>query len=150
MKLQIKSLDKDLYSDYRPLAYSTEGAAGLDLKAQEGVMLQPFETAVVHTALQIAVPKGYVGIIAPRSGLGSLGIILANTIGVIDSDYRGELLLSVWNRTHPDLGENLKICRGQRIAQLMIIPCPQFDIELVEDLDDTIRGKQGFGSTGRF
>lgn len=129
-------------------AYATEGSAGLDLRAalQEPLTLQPGQQALVPTGLKIAIPKGYEGNVRPRSGLAAKhGLTLTNAPGTIDSDYRGEVKVLLMN-----LGrEPVTLRRGERIAQLVIAPVVQVEIQAVEALDDTKRGEGGFGHTGR-
>ena len=148
MKLQIKALSDKIGAQIPLPYYATAGAAALDLHAclDEPLLLPPGGQAVVPTGLAVAVPAGYVGIVAVRSSRGVRhGVTLSNAIGVIDSDYRGPLGVSLHNL----FAEPYAILPGDRIAQLLIVPvlCPE--IELVEELDETERGLGGFGSTGR-
>lgn len=129
-------------------AYETPGAAGMDLRAApaESLTLAPGERALVNTGLRLEIPPGYEGQVRPRSGLAIRhGITLLNTPGTIDSDYRGLLQVVVIN-----LGqEPFTIHRGDRIAQLILAPVLQMELEITEDLAETERGAGGFGSTGR-
>ncbi len=129
-------------------AYETPGSAGMDLRAavEDAVTLAPGERALVSTGLRLEIPAGYEGQVRPRSGLAIRhGITLLNTPGTIDSDYRGLLQVVVVN-----LGqEPFTIHRGDRIAQLVIAPVVQVELEVTEDLAETERGEGGFGSTGR-
>lgn len=129
-----------------PLECATEGAAGLDLYCAHATAI--YGTPVkIHTGLHIAIPAGYVGLLIPRSSLQNSGWQLANTIGVIDSDYRGEVLIKLVP-TIP--GTSPKIpTYGDRIAQLVIVTCPAVVVEEVTELPTTNRGDGGFGSTGR-
>ena len=128
-------------------AYATAGAAGLDLRAaiEEELVLAPGDRAVVPTGFAIAVPEGYEAQVRPRSGLAlKKGIILPNSPGTIDSDYRGELQVIVCNTG----AEPFAIARGDRIAQLVLAPVARLDWNEVEVLPETARGAGGFGSTG--
>lgn len=126
-------------------AYQSAGAAGLDLCAAEGLLLQPGQRAAVPTGLAIAIPAGFEGQVRARSGLAlKHGLGVANAPGTIDADYRGELKVILINLGH----DNVAIERGQRIAQLVVAPVVQVAINVVDELDDTARGRGGFGSTG--
>jgi dUTP pyrophosphatase len=127
-------------------SYATAGAAGLDLRAavQEPVVLAPGARALVPTGLRIAVPPGYEAQVRPRSGLALRhGVVLPNAPGTIDSDYRGEVQVILWNAGP----EPFAVARGDRIAQLVVAPVVHVDVEEA-DLDETPRGAGGFGSTG--
>ena len=128
-------------------AYETALSAGLDLRAavEEPVVLQPMERCAIPTGLALAIPSGFEGQVRPRSGLAlKKGLSVPNSPGTIDADYRGELKVILIN-----LGEEpIEISRGMRVAQLVIAPVAQAQIEVVEDLDETTRGSGGFGSTG--
>lgn len=128
-----------------PLAYAHEGDAGLDIAANETVTLEPGERKLVGTGVSIAVPNGYVGLLAPRSGnAAKKGLTLANSVGVIDSGYRGEVKGIMVN-----LGsETVTINSGERIMQLILVPFLSAVVTPVESLDETERGENGFGSTG--
>lgn len=126
--------------------YATDGAAGMDVLAAEDVTLAPGARHAVATGLAVAIPAGYEIQVRPRSGLAlKHGISVPNTPGTIDSDYRGELKVILIN--HGDAF--FEIRRGDRIAQLVVAPVSQVDFELTESLDETERGENGFGSTGR-
>jgi dUTP pyrophosphatase len=146
MKLLIKRLDhaRDL-----PLPrYETAGAAGLDLLAAvpADLTLAPGARAIVPSGIAIAVPPGHEGQVRPRSGLAAkFGVTLLNAPGTIDADYRGEIGIILINHGQ----ETFTVTRGMRIAQLLIAPVAQAELEEVESLDDTARGAGGFGSTGR-
>ncbi|TAG66121.1 MAG: dUTP diphosphatase [Burkholderiales bacterium] len=132
-------------------AYATQGSAGLDLRAciDAPLALAPGETTLVPTgiAIHIADP-GYAALILPRSGLGHKhGIVLGNLVGLIDSDYQGELMVSVWNRNAPG-GPSFTINPQERIAQLVIVPVQQVSFQEVPDFSASDRGAGGFGSTG--
>jgi dUTP pyrophosphatase len=133
--------------DFLPLpAYATPGAAGLDLVSAVATTLEPGTWAAVGTGLQIEIPDAYEGQVRPRSGLAARhGVTVLNAPGTIDSDYRGELQVLLIN-----LGSSsYAIEVGDRIAQLVIAPIVQVEVEAVEVLSDTLRGGRGFGHTGR-
>lgn len=129
-------------------AYATPGSAGLDLRAclDEAVTLQAGETYLVPTGLAIHLANpAYAAMLLPRSGLGHKhGIVLGNLVGLIDSDYQGELMVSCWNRGQTPF----TIAIGERIAQLVLVPVVQAHFELVEQFDETQRGAGGFGHSG--
>ncbi|MGN0985636.1 MAG: dUTP diphosphatase [Candidatus Enterenecus sp.] len=128
-------------------AYGSVDAAGADLYAlTDGpVTVAPGQTVLIHTGLALAIPKDYVGLIYARSGLATKqGLAPANKVGVIDADYRGELMVSLYNHS----GEERTVNSGDRIAQLVIAPYLTAAFEVAEELDDTVRGEGGFGSTG--
>ena len=140
--LPVRRLDPDL-----PLpAYAHPGDAGLDLCAAQDVVLAPGERAVVPTGLAVAVPKGYVGLVHPRSGLAARsGLSVVNAPGTIDAGYRGEVKVILVNL---DPTEPIHLTRGQRIAQLLVQAVEQVTVLEVEELDATARGDGGFGSSG--
>lgn len=147
MKLDLKILDARM-RDQLP-AYATTGSAGLDLRAclDEPLTLKPGETALVPTGLAIHVADpGYAALILPRSGLGHKhGIVLGNLVGLIDSDYQGQLMISTWNR-----GETTFVLNPmERLAQLVIVPVVQAEFNIVNDFAESERGAGGFGSTGK-
>src|SRR5262249_47269973 len=124
-------------------AYS--GDAGLDLSACERVVLAPGERALVPTGLAVAIPEGYAGYVQPRSGLASKhGISIVNTPGLVDSGYRGELLINLLNT---DPAETFTVEPGMRIAQLVVLEIPAVELIEVEELPDSERGVRGFGSS---
>ncbi len=128
--------------------YGTPFAAGADLRAllDENIKIQPGETYFVHTGIAAQIPEGLVGLIYARSGLAcKRGLAPANCVGVIDSDYRGEIMVALHNYSN----NPQEIEPGERIAQLVIAPYIAADFEEAESLDDTDRGEGGFGSTGR-
>lgn len=128
-------------------AYQTASAAGLDLAAaiDADIILNPGARHSIATGLAMAIPTGFEGQVRPRSGLAAKhGVTVANSPGTIDADYRGEVLVILINLGNAPM----TISRGMRIAQLIIAPVCQADIALVDDLDNTERGKGGFGSTG--
>lgn len=128
--------------------YATEGSAGIDLQAllDEPLIIRPWKTHLISTGLMIHIGDANVtAVIIPRSGLGHKhGIILGNSIGLIDSDYQGEIKISCWNRTR----EAYTIEPGQKIAQLVFLPVIQVEFDVVEKFTPTHRGNNGFGSTG--
>ena len=139
---KIKRLDPDLPLPTR----AHRGDAGVDLYAADSLTLAPGERALIATGIALALPLGYVGLIHPRSGLGAKhGISVVNTPGTIDADYRGEIKVCLINH---DLHESFSVTRGMRIAQLVIQKVELVDFEEVEELDDTVRGTGGYGSTG--
>lgn len=148
-KIQLKVIDKRM-GDVFPLpAYATEGSAGLDLRAcmSEPMQIAAGETKLIPTGLAIYVADpNYAAVILPRSGLGHKhGIVLGNLVGLIDSDYQGELMISCWNRGM----DHFTIQPGERIAQLVILPVNRVDFEIVDEFAATSRGEGGFGHTGR-
>jgi dUTP pyrophosphatase len=147
MKLAVRVLDPRLVA--RMPQYATPGSAGLDLRAalDAALTLAPGATTLVPTGLAIHLEDpGYAALILPRSGLGHKhGIVLGNLVGLIDSDYQGQLMVSVWNRgSDPFVLEPM-----ERIAQLVIVPVVQAEFELVESFETSSRGDGGFGSSGR-
>jgi dUTP pyrophosphatase len=147
--LKIKKLDARL-GDTLPLPqYGTGGSAGLDLRAclDKALTLAPGQTELIGTGLAIYIEDPtYAAMILPRSGLGHKhGIVLGNLVGLIDSDYQGELMVSCWNRGDT----SFTVEPGERIAQLVLVPVVQADFHWVEDFDQTDRGTGGFGHTGR-
>ena len=129
--------------------YASEGSAGLDLRAciEHVQTLNPGETFLIPTGISIFIKNpNYAGLILPRSGLGHKhGIVLGNLVGLIDSDYQGELLISCWNRGD----KSFLINPLERVAQLVIVPVAQAKFNLVDDYVETERGEGGFGSTGK-
>ncbi len=128
--------------------YGTEFSAGADIYAllESDIEIKPNETVMIKTGLQMEIPEGYAGFIYPRSGISvKRGLAPANKVGVIDSDYRGEIMVALHN--HSD--DIQKVEKGERIAQLIIAPYIHVNFEETETLDDTVRGKGGFGSTGK-
>ena len=149
MELKIKPLSPKIGTEIPFPAYATAGAAGMDLRAclDEPLTLKPGDRVGVPTGFAIALPgPEWVAYIFARSGLGiKNGITLPNCVGVIDSDYRGEVTVGLLNSSK----EAYTIEPGERVAQLVIMPVTQAEISVVEELDDTQRGAGGFGSTGR-
>lgn len=147
MKVDVKILDPRV-KDKMP-TYATTGSAGLDLRAilDEPLSLNPGETRLIKTGLAIHLADpGYAALILPRSGLGHKhGIVLGNLVGLIDSDYQGELMVSTWNRGQ----EAFTIEPMERIAQLVVVPVVQMQMNVVDDFETSDRGAGGFGSTGK-
>lgn len=140
--LPIKRLDEGVELP----SYAYEGDAGLDLRSAEDVVLKPFERRLVSTGLAIAIPDGYAGFVQPRSGLALReGLSMANTPGLIDAHYRGELKVCAINL---DPERDIHITKGERIAQLVIQKVPRVSLMEVDSLDKTDRGVGGFGSSG--
>ena len=147
-KLAVKILDERIH-DYPLPHYATQGSAGMDLRAllDEPLQLAPGACELVRTGLAIHIADpGLAGMILPRSGLGHKhGIVLGNLVGLIDSDYQGELMISVWNR-----GQTPFVLEpGERLAQYVLVPVVQAELEIVEDFDASLRGEGGFGHSGR-
>ncbi|MGN0974313.1 MAG: dUTP diphosphatase [Bacilli bacterium] len=142
-KVNIKKLD-----DKAKLpTYGSEFAAGADLYAcmDEAIDIAPNTTEFIHTGLAFQIPEGYVGLVYARSGLGcKKGLAPANKVGVIDSDYRGEVMVALRNHST----ETRTIEPGDKIAQMVLTPYLKADYQIADELDDTIRGAGGFGSTG--
>lgn len=147
MKIELKVLDERMRE--RLPAYGSAGSAGLDLRAcLDGPLeLAPGASVLVRTGLAIHVgDPAFAGLVLPRSGLGHRhGVVLGNLVGLIDSDYQGELMVSTWNRS----ASPYTIEPFERIAQLVIVPVMQVGFSIVEQFADSVRGEQGFGSTGR-
>ena len=147
--LQVKVLDSRLGDEYPLPAYATKGSAGLDLRAmlENKKSLAAGETFLIPTGLAIYIEDpAYAAMILPRSGLGHKhGIVLGNLVGLIDSDYQGQLFVSCWNRSQ----NSFDIGPGERIAQLIIVPVIQAELELVSDFKESSRGEGGFGHSGR-
>jgi len=147
--VQLKILDPRMGTEFELPIYGTPGSAGMDLRAclSEPLTLEPGQTQLISTGLAIFLDDPSIAAtILPRSGLGHKhGIVLGNLVGLIDSDYQGELMVSCWNRGH----SAFTIEPGDRIAQLVLLPVLQANLTLVEDFAPTDRGIGGFGSTGR-
>ncbi|MEH6357994.1 MAG: dUTP diphosphatase [Pseudomonadales bacterium] len=147
-KLQVKILDPRIGSDIPLPHYATSGSAGLDLRAciDQEILLKPGQTELIPTGLAIYLENpNYAAMLLPRSGLGHKhGVVLGNLVGLIDSDYQGQLMVSCWNRGNTDYTINV----GERIAQMVIVPVVQTEFELVDEFKATNRGDGGFGHTG--
>ena len=128
--------------------YGSEFSAGADLYACEGeeIVIKAGETRLIHTGIAMEIPCGYVGLVYARSGLASKrGLAPANKVGVIDSDYRGEIMVALYNQS----GATQTVADGERIAQIVFTPYASAEFSVVDELEDTARGEGGFGSTGR-
>ena len=147
--IQLKILDPRVGDTIALPAYATEGAAGLDLRVciDEPLQIAPQQTVLLPTGLSIYIAdKNLAAVIFPRSGLGHKhGIVLGNLVGLIDSDYQGELKVSCWNRSQ----DHFTVEPGDRIAQLMFVPVVQAQWVVVDEFDVSSRGEGGFGSSGR-
>lgn len=147
-KIDVKILDDRIGKEFPLPEYATPGSAGMDLRAclPDQLTVEPGETHLVPTGIAIHLADPSIcATILPRSGLGhKKGIVLGNLVGLIDSDYQGELMVSVWNRGQ----ETYQIQPGERIAQLMILPVIQAQFEIVDDFSQSERGQGGFGSSG--
>lgn len=144
MKINVKKLDDRAILP----TYGSEFSAGADLYAlTDGeIKIAPRETVLIHTGISIEIPVGYGGFIYARSGLSTKrGLAPANKVGVIDADYRGEIMVPLYNQS----SEVQTVSGGDRIAQLVIAPFLKAEFELCDELDETSRGKSGFGSTGK-
>lgn len=136
---------KKLCSEAVIPTYQTDGSAGADLYSIEGAVIEAGQTKIIKTGLAMEIPLGFVGLIYARSGLASKrGLAPANKVGVIDSDYRGEIMVALYNQS----SQTQSIDKGERIAQFVIAPAYQADFEVVDEITDTDRGQGGFGSTG--
>jgi dUTP pyrophosphatase len=148
-KVELKILDKRLGKDFPLPRYATDGAAGLDLVAclDEHLHIAPGDTHLVPTGMAIHMADdGMAAVLLPRSGLGHKhGIVLGNLVGLIDSDYQGQVFVSVWNRGR----EPFTIEPGDRIAQMVFVPVLRADFEVVDEFEASRRGAGGFGHTGR-
>ena len=148
MKLQIQALSEKIGREIPLPYYATEGAAAVDLHAciDEAVTLPPGGRALLPPGLAAAIPAGHVGLLAVRSSMGIRhGVTLSNGVGVIDSDYRGQVHVGLHNLS----GEPYTVQPGDRVAQLLVVPVAAPEIEVVDALPETVRGAGGFGSTGR-
>ena len=144
MKVELKILNEDCYPDY-----ATPGSAGIDLKAASiirAIEIYPGDQELIRTGIAIYIKDpGYAGMIIPRSGLGKRGVVLGNLVGLIDSDYQGEIKVLLWNRGN----DIVQIDHMDRIAQLVIVPVVQAQFEIVQEFEQSQRGTGGFGSTGK-
>ncbi len=147
--LKVRILDPRVGREFPLPAYATAGSAGMDLRAclAAPLVLEPGRAELVPTGLAIYVEDpSLAAVILPRSGLGHKhGIVLGNLVGLIDSDYQGQLMVSVWNRG----SAAFTIQPGERIAQLVVVPVVQVDLQVVEDFTTTARGAGGFGHSGQ-
>lgn len=148
-KIELKILDPRVGKDFPLPEYATDGSAGLDLRAciDNEITIEPGQTELVPTGLAIHIADpALAAVILPRSGLGHKhGIVLGNLVGLIDSDYQGQLFVSTWNRGN----ESFTLKPAERLAQLVFVPVVQAGFEIVEEFDQSHRGEGGFGHSGR-
>lgn len=148
-QIDLKILDSRIGSEFPLPAYATEGSAGLDLRAliNEPLTVKSGQTVLIPTGISIYIADpNLAAVILPRSGLGHKnGIVLGNLVGLIDSDYQGPLMVSLWNRSQDDFTVNV----GDRIAQLVFVPVVQASFNIVQDFEQTERGEGGFGHSGK-
>ena len=148
-QIDLKILDKRIGTEFPLPTYATEGSAGLDLRAllEQPMTVKAGETVLIPTGISIYIADpNLAAVILPRSGLGHKnGIVLGNLVGLIDSDYQGPLMVSLWNRSNTDFTINI----GDRIAQLVFLPVVQAQFNIVEDFVSTERGEGGFGHSGK-
>lgn len=148
-KIDVKILDPRIGQEFPLPTYATPGSAGLDLRAclDSAIVLEPGQTTLLPTGLAIHIADpSLAAMMLPRSGLSHKhGIVLGNLVGLIDSDYQGQLMVSIWNRGQT----TFTIEPGERVAQMIIVPVVQAEFNLVEDFDATERGEGGFGHSGR-
>lgn len=146
--VQIKILDARIGSEYPVPEYATDGAAGVDLRAclDAPLTVSPGQTHLVPSGIAVHMADpGLAAVILPRSGLGhKKGIVLGNLVGLIDSDYQGQVMISIWNRGD----EHVLIEPGDRIAQMVFVPVKRVQFEVVDDFQASARGDGGFGHTG--
>lgn len=148
-KTEVRLLDNRIGKEIPLPTYATTGSAGMDLRAclDEAISISPGETVLIPTGISIYIQDpGLAATILPRSGLGHKhGIVLGNLVGLIDSDYQGPLMVSLWNRGNESFDINI----GDRIAQLVIVPIVQTEFDIVDEFTATDRGEGGFGHTGK-
>lgn len=147
-KIQLKLIDHRLGKDFPLPDYATSGSAGLDIRAciDEAVNLEPGESTLIPAGFAMHIDDpGHAAVLLPRSGLGHKhGLVLGNLVGLIDSDYQGQVYVSCWNRGNTVFTIN----PGDRIAQMVIVPVVQADFEVVSEFNESARGHGGFGHTG--
>ena len=147
--VKVKLLDPRIGKEFPLPQHATAGSAGMDLRAclKEPLVLAPGDTALIPSGIAIHIgDPGYAAVLLPRSGLGHKhGIVLGNLVGLIDSDYQGEVLVSCWNRGK----ESFTVKPGERIAQMVILPVVQAQFEVVSDFEESKRGAGGFGHSGK-
>ncbi len=148
-KVELKILDRRLGTDFPLPAYATDGSAGLDLRAcvDEHVHVAPGETHLIPTGFAMHIADAHLAaVLLPRSGLGHKhGIVLGNLVGLIDSDYQGQVFVSIWNRGN----EPFTVEPGDRIAQMVFVPVVQAEFAVVDEFEESARGAGGFGHSGR-
>lgn len=147
--IELKILDPRIGKEFPLPGYATPGSAGLDLRAclDQSLLLKPGETVLIPTGIAIHIEdESMAAVILPRSGMGHKhGIVLGNLVGLIDSDYQGQLFVSCWNRGHSEF----QIEPGERIAQLVFLPVVQAKFRVVDNFEESDRGHGGFGHTGK-
>ena len=147
--VKVKLLDPRIGKEFPLPQHATAGSAGMDLRAclKEPLVLKPGDTALIPSGIAIHIgDPGYAAVLLPRSGLGHKhGIVLGNLVGLIDSDYQGEVLVSCWNRGKDEFTVN----PGERIAQMVILPVVQARFEVVSEFEESKRGAGGFGHSGK-
>ncbi len=147
--IELKILDERIGKEFPIPDYATSGSAGIDLRAclDEELLLKPGQTELIPTGMAIHIgDESLAAVILPRSGLGHKhGIVLGNLVGLIDSDYQGQLFVSCWNRGN----DEFQIEPGERIAQLVFVPVVQAKFQIVDNFDESDRGQGGFGHTGK-
>jgi dUTP pyrophosphatase len=147
--VKVKLLDPRIGKEFPLPQHATAGSAGMDIRAclKEPLTLKPGDTALIPSGLAIHIgDPGYAAVLLPRSGLGHKhGIVLGNLVGLIDSDYQGEVLVSCWNRGNTEFTVN----PGERIAQMVILPVVQAQFEVVSEFEESKRGAGGFGHSGK-
>ena len=170
MRIELKILNKQFYSTNRLPSFATDGSAGIDLVSTETFVLHPGERVKISTGVSIHInDNNTMGVIVPRSGLGTRGLVLANTVGIIDSDYQGEIIVSAFNckgatsieaaedlqycdteqALHRAVNNSIRISAGDRIAQIIFVPVIRAEFSVVEEFSNTTgRAIGGFGSTG--
>ncbi len=146
--VQVKILDSRIGQDIPMPEYATDGSAGLDLRAciETSITIKSSETVLIPTGLSVYLADpSLAAMLLPRSGLGHKhGIVLGNLVGLIDADYQGPLMVSLWNRSNQDF--NIEV--GDRIAQMIVVPVIQCDFNIVDNFEETARGEGGFGHSG--
>jgi dUTP pyrophosphatase len=147
--IELKILDKRLGKEFPLPEYATDGSAGVDMRAclDEALILEPGMTELIPTGMAIHIgDPSLAAVLLPRSGLGHKhGVVLGNLVGLIDSDYQGQVFVSCWNRG----SDTFTIQPGERIAQMVLVPVVQARFEIVEEFDPSLRGAGGFGHSGR-
>lgn len=148
-KIELKILDQRLGHEFPLPHYATDGSAGMDLRAmlEEPLVIAPGETHLIPAGIAIHIgDPAYAAVLLPRSGLGhKKGIVLGNLVGLIDSDYQGQIFVSCWNRS----AESFTVQVGERIAQMVFIPVVQAEFAIVDEFHGSDRGEGGFGHTGK-
>lgn len=148
-KIELKILDQRLGHEFPLPHYATDGSAGMDLRAmlEEPLVIEPGDTHLIPTGIAIHIgDSGLAAVLLPRSGLGhKKGVVLGNLVGLIDSDYQGQIFVSCWNRS----AESFTVQVGERIAQMVFIPVVQAEFDIVQEFDASHRGEGGFGHTGK-